>query len=175
MEASRFSSSKESAPYTKCSEGDIHCGVWHWWSNTAPRCISNADGKRCLLLHVPAAPPSFSAQEKTTTLGGRKPHHSSWQIQGVAPLLLSRTSCIAGNGRFWNIHRTHPIWVHAITISSPKLLFLLGFTTLFNILGQGSSTRGPRAVCGPGRIFHCIQCVMNIEAWVTRHYMTKGK
>ena len=46
-------------------------------SNTAPLCTSNADGKRFLLLHVPATPPSFSAQEKTTTLGGTEPHHSS--------------------------------------------------------------------------------------------------
>ena len=38
----------------------------------------------------------------------------------VRPLLLSRTSCAAGSGRFWNIHRTHPIWVHTITNSSPK-------------------------------------------------------
>ena len=38
-------------------------------------------------------------------------------MQGVTPL-LSRTSCAAGNGRFWNIHRTHPIWVHGIKISS---------------------------------------------------------
>ena len=40
-------------------------------------------------------------------------------MQGVT-LLLSRTSDATGNGRFWNIRRTHPIWVHAITISSPK-------------------------------------------------------
>ena len=33
-------------------------------------------------------------------------------IHGVTPLLLSRTSCAAGNGRLWNIHRTHPIRVH---------------------------------------------------------------
>ena len=32
-----------------------------------------------------------------------------------------------------------------------------------------------RVLCGPGSVFHKIQCVMNIEAWVTRHYMTKGK
>ena len=38
-----------------------------------------ADGKRCLLLHVPAAPPSSSAQEKTRTLRCTEPHHSSWQ------------------------------------------------------------------------------------------------
>ena len=36
-------------------------------------------------------------------------------------------------------------------------------------VGQGSSTRGL------GRVYHKIQCVMNIEAWVTRHCMTKGK
>ena len=41
-------------------------------------------------------------------------------MQGVTPLLFSTSSCAAGNGRFWNIHRTHPIWVHEITISSPK-------------------------------------------------------
>ena len=39
--------------------------------------------------------------------------------QGVTPL-LSRNSCTASNGRFWNIHRTHLIWVHAIAISSQK-------------------------------------------------------
>ena len=41
-------------------------------------------------------------------------------IQGVTPLLMSRTSSTAGSGRFWDIHRTHPIWIHVITISSPK-------------------------------------------------------
>ena len=30
-------------------------------------------------------------------------------LQGVTPLLLSRTSCPASNGRFWSIHRTHPM------------------------------------------------------------------
>ena len=38
LETSRFSSSKESAPYTMCCENDVHCGVWHWWGNTALRC-----------------------------------------------------------------------------------------------------------------------------------------
>ena len=41
-------------------------------------------------------------------------------MQGVTPLLLSRTSWAAENGRFCNIHRTHPILVHAISISSRK-------------------------------------------------------
>ena len=36
----------------------------------------------------------------------------------TAALILSRISCAAGNGRFWNIHRTHPIRIHGITISS---------------------------------------------------------
>ena len=48
-------------------------------------------------------------QEKITTLGGTEPRHSS-AMQGITPLaLLSRTSCAGSNGRFWNIHRTHPI------------------------------------------------------------------
>ena len=41
------------------------------------------------------------------------------RMHGVTPLLAQNSSA-AGNGRFWNIHRTHPIWVHATTISSPK-------------------------------------------------------
>ena len=52
IEASRFST-----PYIMCCECDVHCGVWHWCDNTAPRCTSKADGKRCLLLHFPAVPP----------------------------------------------------------------------------------------------------------------------
>ena len=49
MEESRFSSSKESAPYTMYFEGDVHCGIRHWWGSTAPCCTSKADGKWCLL------------------------------------------------------------------------------------------------------------------------------
>ena len=41
-------------------------------------------------------------------------------MQGVVPLLLSRTSCADGNGRYWNIQRSHPIRVHAFAISSAK-------------------------------------------------------
>ena len=62
-----------------CCEGDVNCGIWHWWDNTAPHCTSKADGIPCLLLHVPAAPNSSTAQEKTTTLRGTVTHHSSWQ------------------------------------------------------------------------------------------------
>ena len=80
-EVSLFSSSKESAPYTMCYEGDVHCGLWHWWGNTALRCTSDAVGKRCHLLYVPAAPPSSSAQEKSTTLGDTESHHSSWRCK----------------------------------------------------------------------------------------------
>ena len=41
--------------------------------------------------------------------------------------------------------------------------------TLTDTLSQGSSHRGPpaalgRVLCGPGRVFYKIQCVMNIEA-----------
>ena len=35
MEASQFSLSKESVPYTVCCESEVQCSVWHWWSNTA--------------------------------------------------------------------------------------------------------------------------------------------
>ena len=47
-------------------------------------------------------------------------------MQGVTLLLLSETSGAAGNGRFWNIHRNHPIWIHAITIFSPKWKYHIG-------------------------------------------------
>ena len=40
-------------------------------------------------------------------------------MEVISPL-LSRTSCTADNERFLNIHHTHPIWVNAIMISSPK-------------------------------------------------------
>ena len=120
MEASWFSSSKENAPYSMCCEGDVHCGIWHWWSNTAPRCTSKIDSKFCLLLHGPAAPPLSSAQEKTNNTWWCRTLSFFMTMQGVAPLLLSRTFCAADNGRFWNVHRTHPIWVHAITFSSLK-------------------------------------------------------
>ena len=56
METSRFSSSKESAPYIMCCEGDVHCGVWYWCGNTAPRCTSKADGK-----------PAYTARSCSTT------------------------------------------------------------------------------------------------------------
>ena len=40
--------------------------------------------------------------------------------QGVTPLLLSKISWAAGNGRFWNIHHTHPIWVYGYIMSLSK-------------------------------------------------------
>ena len=55
--------------------------LWHIWGNTAPCCTSKADDKFCILLHVPAAPPSSSTQEKTMTLGGTELHRSSWQCK----------------------------------------------------------------------------------------------
>ena len=65
---------KEILSYT-ISEGDVHCGVCHWWDNTAPRCSSKADGKHCLLLHMPVTLPSSNTQEKTTILDGTQLHH----------------------------------------------------------------------------------------------------
>ena len=75
-----------------CCEGDVHCGVWHWWGNT-PRCTYKADGERWLLLNVPAAPPSSSAQEKTTTLCNIEPiilHNSARSHTTAAVMDLLR-------------------------------------------------------------------------------------
>ena len=71
-------------------------------------------------LHVPAPPPSSTfSWENDDTWCYRTPSFFM-TMQGVTPLLLSQTSYAARNGRFWNIHRTHPIRVHEITISLPK-------------------------------------------------------
>ena len=43
-------------------------------------CTYKADGKPCLLLHIPAAPPSFNNQEKMMALGGTEPY-PSWQCK----------------------------------------------------------------------------------------------
>ena len=85
MEASQFFSSKESAPSTMCCEDNVYCDVWDRRGNTAPCCTSKADSKHCLLLHVPAAPPSSSAQEKMMILDGTETHHSSWQCKESHP------------------------------------------------------------------------------------------
>ena len=70
-------SSKESVSYKICCEGDVYWGVWHFASCST----SKADGKCSQLLHVPAAPSSSSAQEKTSTLGDTEPNHSIWQCK----------------------------------------------------------------------------------------------
>ena len=70
-----------------CCEDDVHCGVWYWWGIIASRCTAKADGKRCLLMHVPAAPPSSSAQEKTTSLRDTEPHHSIGNARSHTHLL----------------------------------------------------------------------------------------
>ena len=70
------------------SHCDVHCGVWHRRGNTAPRCTRKADGKRCLQL-----------QRSCSTTSGE--NDETWwhmtlsffmTMQGVTPLLLSRTS-----------------------------------------------------------------------------------
>ena len=67
----------------------------------------------CLVLYRVPRSGSFTlakrSGEKDYTWWYRTPSFLM-TMQGVTPLLLlSRTSCAAGNGRFWNIHRTHPI------------------------------------------------------------------
>ena len=75
--------------------------------------ISKADGKCCLLLHF--------LQHHLRPVLRRKRRHLEVQnpiilltVQGVTALLLSRTSCVTGNGRFCYIHRTDPIWVYVV-------------------------------------------------------------
>ena len=46
-------------------------------------------------------------------------YHSSWQRK-ESHLCCYGPLFRTGNGKFWNIHRTHRIWIHAITISSSK-------------------------------------------------------
>jgi hypothetical protein len=41
-------------------------------------------------------------------------------MQGLILLTLSWISLAAADGRYWNIRHTQPIWICAITISSPK-------------------------------------------------------
>ena len=118
MDASRFSTSKESASYTMWWEGDVHSGIWHWWGNTAPRCTSRQTVNAayyCTFLQHHLRP---ALRRKDDIWWYRTPSFVM-TIQRVTPLLLSWTSCATGNGRFWNIHRTHSIWCHPITISSP--------------------------------------------------------
>ena len=98
-----------------CCEDYIHC-----WGNAAPSYIS-----KCRWYTMPT-----TARSCSTTFVQRSGEndHTWWYrtpsffmtMQGVTALLLSRTSCSTGNGRFWNIHHTHPMWTHAITISSPE-------------------------------------------------------
>ena len=68
----------------------------------------------------------------------------------------------------------------------PQSLVLINLLTDCSVaiiaVWQGSqpAARGPlpalgRVLCDPGRVFYKIQCVMNIDARVTRHYMTKVK
>ena len=82
MEVSIFSSYKKKVHPTQCAVKvvfivayDIDGVILH--HALPPRQMVNP----CLLLHVPAASPSSSAQEKTTTLGGTEFHHSSWQCK----------------------------------------------------------------------------------------------
>ena len=103
-------------PYAMFCENNVHCGIWHWWSNTAPCCTSKAGSKHYLILHVPAVAPSSSAQDTTTILGGTEPHRSSWSLAAASVTKLLRRWQ-------WEIpeHPPYsPIRVHVITISSPK-------------------------------------------------------
>ena len=84
---------------------NVHCGVCHRWDNTAPRCTSKENSKPCL--HC-----TFLQHHLRPALRRKRRHFMT--MQGVTLLLYPWTSCAAGNGRFWNIHRTQPMRVHAI-------------------------------------------------------------
>ena len=115
----RFSSFKQSAPYSMCCEGDVHCGIWHCWGilhhAVPPRQVVNA-AYYCTFLQHHLHP----ALRRNDNIWLYRTPSFFMTMQGVTPLLLSQISCAAGNGRFWNIHHTHPIWVHVIMISLPK-------------------------------------------------------
>ena len=116
MKASRFSSSKN-VRLTKCDvelmfivAHDTDGVILH--HAVPPRQLVNAAYYcRFLQHHFRSEENDDSWWYRTTSI--------FMTVQGVTPL-LSRTSCAAGNGRFWNIHLAQPIWVHTITISSPK-------------------------------------------------------
>ena len=109
----------------KCALRNV---MWSWCSlwrmtlldNTAPHCTVKADGTCCLQLHVPACSTTFVQHSGENDTWWYRTPSFFMTMQGVTPQLLSRTCYVAGVGRFWNIHHTHPIWVHAITISWPK-------------------------------------------------------
>ena len=99
-----FSSSNESASYKMCCKDDVHCGLWHWLNNTVPHC------------KLPPRKTVNAAYYCTFLqfhLRGTEPHHSSWQCKEL------RTSCAAENGRFWNIHRHHPICDYDLFAEEP--------------------------------------------------------
>ena len=56
-------------------------------------------------------------QEKTITFAGTEPHlfYDNGRSHTASVTVLLRR----WKWEIWNIHRTHPMWVHAITITSP--------------------------------------------------------
>ena len=73
--------------------------VWHWWDNTAPRCISKADGKRCLSTECSCSTNLVQRSGENDDTWWYRTLTFFMTMQGVTPLLLSWTSCAAGNGR----------------------------------------------------------------------------
>ena len=92
-----------------CCEGNVHCGVWHWWGNTAPRSTSKADGTGMLPATARSCSTFVQRSEENDDTWWYRTQSFFMTMQGVTPLLLSWASCAADNGRFWNIHRIHPM------------------------------------------------------------------
>ena len=115
------------SPFAKCFEGVVHHQRLHLcWCFRIDRPIERISSS--LVLYWVPRSGSFILAKRSNSMDSWENERDSevqnpppflMTMQGVTPL-LSRTSCAAGSGRFWNTHRTHPIWVHAITISSPK-------------------------------------------------------
>ncbi|KAJ4433002.1 hypothetical protein ANN_15259 [Periplaneta americana] len=72
----------------------------------------------------------------TLYLHGRRTPSLFMIMQRVIPLLLSRTSCVAGNGRFWNILRTHPGGQYGTSTNMDALMVYDAFQTFGKSYGQ---------------------------------------
>ena len=78
----------------------------------------------------------------------------------------------------WCTYCTNALILIISRVSADDLRFtatssLCSWRSKSGVFNHGPPRR--RVLCGPGRLFHKIQCVMNIEIWVTIHYMTTGK
>ena len=112
IEASRFSSSKKVLPIQCAAKVMFIVAYDIDADNTAPRCTSKQTVNAAYYC-------TFLPHHLHPALRRKRRH-----LMVQNPIILhdnARSHTVAAvNGRFWNIHRTHLIRIHAITISSPK-------------------------------------------------------